>query len=65
MFYSLYYSTIKIQSDTEKANALKRKTDESLNQVYETISKDVITKARNDLVKSVSDYDGEIPQCHH
>ena len=65
MFYSLYYSTIKIQSDTEKANALKRKTDESLNQVYETISKDVVTKARNDLVESVSDYDGEIPQCHH
>ena len=54
-------SVSKIQSDTEKAKAVKRKTDESLNQVYETITKDVVTKARNDLVKSVSDYDGEIP----
>ena len=54
-------SLSKIQSDAEKAKAVKRKTDESLNQVYETISKDVVTKARNDLVKSVSDYDGEIP----
>ena len=54
-------SSIKIESDAEQAKAVKRKTDESLNQVYETISKDVVTKARNDLVKSVSDYDGEIP----
>ena len=54
-------SAIKIQSDAEKAKVVKRKTDKSLNQVYETISKDVVTKARNDLVKSVSDYDGEIP----
>ena len=54
-------SVSKIQSDTEKAKAVKRKTDESLNQVYETISRDVVTKARNDLVKSVSDYDGEVP----
>ena len=54
-------STIKIQSDAEKAKTVKRKTDKSLNQVYETITKDVVTKARNDLVKSVSDYDGEIP----
>ena len=54
-------SVSKIQSDTEKAKAVKRKTDESLNQIYETITKDVVTKARNDLVKSVSDYDGEIP----
>ena len=54
-------SLSKIQSDTEKANAVKRKTDESLNEIYETITKDVVTKARNDLVKSVSDYDGEIP----
>ena len=54
-------SLSKIQSDTEKAKAVKRKTDESLNQIYETITKDVVTKARNDLVKSVSDYDGEIP----
>ena len=53
-------SISKIQSDTEKAKAVKRKTDESLNQVYETISRDVVTKARNDLVKSVSDYDGEV-----
>ena len=54
-------SLSKIQGDTEKAKAVKRKTDESLNQIYETITKDVVTKARNDLVKSVSDYDGEIP----
>ena len=54
-------SLSKIQSDTEKAKAVKRKTDESFNEIYETITKDVVTKARNDLVKSVSDYDGEIP----
>ena len=54
-------SLSKIQSDAEKVKAVKRKTDKSLNQVYETITKDVVTKARNDLVKSVSDYDGEIP----
>ena len=54
-------SASKIQNDTEKAKAVKRKTDESLNQIYETISRDVVTKARNDLVKSVSDYDGEVP----
>ena len=54
-------SLSKIQTDAEKAKAVKRKTDKSLNQVYETITKDVVTKARNDLVKSVSDYDGEIP----
>ena len=54
-------SVSKIESDSEKAKAVKRKTDKSLNQVYETITKDVVTKARNDLVKSVSDYDGEIP----
>ena len=54
-------SLSKIQSDAEKAKAVKRKTDKSLNQVYETITKDVVTKARNDLVKSVIDYDGEIP----
>ena len=54
-------SLTKIQNDTEKAKAVKRKTDESLNEIYETITKDVVTKARNDLVKSVTDYDGEIP----
>ena len=54
-------SPSKIQSETEKDKAVKRKTDESLNEIYETITKDVVTKARNDLVKSVSDYDGEIP----
>ena len=54
-------SLSKIESDSEKAKAVKRKTDESLNEIYETITKDVVTKARNDLVKSVSDYDGEIP----
>ena len=54
-------SLSKIQSETEKDKALKRKTDESLNEIYETITEDVVTKARNDLVKSVSDYDGEIP----
>ena len=54
-------SVSKIQSDAEKAKAVKRKTDESFNEIYETITKDVVTKPRNDLVKSVSDYDGEIP----
>ena len=54
-------SLSKIQNETEKDKALKRKTDESLNEIYETITKDVVTKARNELVKSVSDYDGEIP----
>ena len=54
-------SPMKIQTDSEKVKALKRKTDESLNQVYETISKDVVTKARKDLVESVIDYKGEIP----
>ena len=54
-------SPMKIQTDTEKVKALKRKTDESLNQVYETISKDVVSKARKDLVESVIDYEGEIP----
>ena len=54
-------SPMKIQTDSEKVKALKRKTDESLNQVYETISKDVVTKARKDLVESVTDYEGEIP----
>ena len=54
-------SLSKIQSDTEKAKAVKKKTDESFNEIYETITKDVVIKARNDLVKSVSDYDGEVP----
>ena len=54
-------SPMKIQTDTEKVKALKRKTDESLNQVYETISEDVVAKARKDLVESITDYDGEIP----
>ena len=54
-------SPLKIQTDIEMVNALKKKTDESLNQVYETISKDVVTKARKDLVESVIDYEGEIP----
>ena len=54
-------SVSKIQNDTEQAKAARRKTDESLNEIYETITKDVVTKARSDLVKSVSDYEGEIP----
>ena len=54
-------SLSKIQNDTEKAKAAKRKTDESLNEMYETITKDVVTKARSDLVKSVTDYEGETP----
>ena len=54
-------SVSKIQNDTEQAKAARRKTDESLNEIYETITKDVVTKARSDLVKSVSNYEGEIP----
>ena len=51
----------KIEADTQKSKAVKRKTDESLNQVYETMTQNEITKAGNDLVKSVNDYDGELP----
>ena len=58
---SLPETASKIESDNEKAKAVKRKTDESLNEIYETISQNEIRKARNELVKSVSDYDGETP----
>ena len=54
-------SLTQIESDTEKMKALKRKTDESLNEVYGAISRDVVTKSRNELVKSVTDYEGEVP----
>ena len=58
---SLPETKSKIEADNEKSKAVKRKTDESLNQVYETMTQNEITKARNDLVKSVNDYDGELP----
>ena len=54
-------SLTQIQNDTEKMKAIKRKTDESLNEVYGAISRDVVTKTRNELVKSVTDYEGEVP----
>ena len=54
-------SPMKIQTDTEKAKSLKRKTDKSLNQVFDSLSENDVINARNDLIKSVTDYDGEIP----
>ena len=54
-------SISEIESDIKKVKATKRKTDESLNEMFETISQDLVTKVRNDLVKSVTDYEGEAP----
>ena len=50
-----------IENDIKKIKAIKRKTKESLNDVYGEITRDLVTEARNDLVKSVTDYEGEIP----
>ena len=54
-------SVTEIQNDTEKGKAIKRKTNESLNEVYGEITHSEVAKARNDLVKSISDYDGDSP----
>ena len=54
-------SVTEIQNDTEKGKAIKRKTNESLNEIYGEITRDEVTKARNDLVKSIADYDADTP----
>ena len=50
-----------IQIDIDKVKAIKRKTDESLNEMFNEITTDLVTEARNDLVKSITDYDGDTP----
>ena len=50
-----------IENDIKKVKAIKRKTNESLNEIYGEITRDVVTKARKDLVKSITDYEGETP----
>ena len=50
-----------IENDIKKVKAIKRKTDESLNDVYGEITRNLVTEARNDLIKSVTDYEGETP----
>ena len=50
-----------IENDIKKVKAIKRKTNESLNEIYGEITRNLVTKARNDLVKSVADYDGDTP----
>ena len=47
-----------VENDIKKVKAIKRKTDESLNDVYGEIT---VTEARNDLIKYVADYEGETP----
>ena len=54
-------SLTQIENDRKKADAIKRKNDESLNQIFEVVTPNEVTKARNDLVKSAIDYGGEIP----
>ena len=54
-------SLSEIENDIKKVKAIKRKTDESLNEVYGKITRDLVTEVRNDLVKSVTDYEGETP----
>ena len=50
-----------IENDIKKVKAIKRKTNESLNEIYGEITRNLVTKARNDLVKFVADYDGDTP----
>ena len=50
-----------IENDIKKVKAIKRKTNESLNDVYGEITRDFVIKARNDLIESVTDQEGEIP----
>ena len=54
-------SLTQIESEIKKVKAIKRKTNESLNEVFGEITRDVVTKARNDLVKSITDYNGDNP----
>ena len=51
----------KVENDIKKVKAIKRKTDESPNDVYGEITRNLVTEARNDLIKSVTDYEGETP----
>ena len=51
-----------VENDIKKVKRIKRKTDESLNNVYYgEITRNLVTEARNDLIKSVTDYEGETP----
>ena len=50
-----------IENDIKKIKAIKRKTNESLNDVYGEITRNLITETRNDLIKSVTDYEGDTP----
>ena len=50
-----------IENDIRKVKMLKRKTNESLNEIYGQITADLVTKTRNDLVKSIVDYEGDTP----
>ena len=50
-----------IENDIKKVKAIKRKTNESLSDVYGEITRDFVTKARNDLIESVTDQKGVIP----
>ena len=43
-------SLTEIENDIKKVKAIKRKTNESLNEIYGEITRDLVTKARNDLV---------------
>ena len=52
---------VQIENDIKTIKKIKRKTEESLNDVYSEITHDLVTEARNDLLKSVTDYEGEIP----
>ena len=54
-------SLTEIENDIKKVKAIKRKTNESLNEIYGEITRDLVTKARNDLVKSITNYEGETP----
>ena len=54
-------SLTEIENDIKKLKAIKRKKNESLNEIYGEITRDLVTKARNDLVKSITDYEGETP----
>ena len=54
-------SLTEIENDIKKVKAIKRKTNESLNEIYGEITRNLVTKARNDLVKSITDYEGETP----
>ena len=54
-------SLTEIENDIKKVKVIKRKANESLNEIYGEITRDLVTKARNDLVKSITNYEGETP----